>query len=725
MKRAYPILFGIGSFILAVSPLQLSAQCNVNDLYDNIVSGWHQSIAKKSDGTMVVWGNTVANNGSGNILTPFAINSTNYPNLGAATPLRGAIGGMGSSSKSQCILLASDGLYAWGTEDYVVETSLTSSSTFAKIGPTGGGDVTTRLPSGVAPSDIKMMTAFYQTLVLVTNGGSVYVLTQVSANLQGNGAGLANTTWAKVKINSTTDLSNITAVRGQVSSSTKNAMMALSSTGQVYVWGSSVYMADGNGAVSKNYATPLSTMPAEFGVANVPKMIAVTGGGSASNTFFLLSSTGKLYSLGDNTSKQCGDFSGSENKNWTSVKKSGAVIFTDVNYITAMESDNAVPAVAVVTKTGDLYSWGLNEKNMLGRPTDGTTYDPGIPSGFTSGTDKAISAEMGGHTLVYIKEGSTQFCYVGHRINGSMGDGTTADAIETSFNCSGTPVVETCGSVPVAASTVNSVISVSSNLITANGISTSTITIRLKDAFNQFLTKSGGVVIVYTTAGTLGIVEDHNNGTYTVVLTSSNSQETAGITFSINGALANNSSNVVFSSNLPVKWGDVRAFRKYKTQQVEWMTEQEAGVSHFQVERSINGRDWSVVLDKKQAQSGDWAHAYNFIDKDYIPGVVYYRVKEVDLDGKSAYSTVMMIEADPGFNRIIAYPSPTDKVLYVGNIEKSKLSSIILYSINGEKVKSWNQPQDSYDVSGIQAGIYLLKVSTTEGAVQTIRIKKM
>jgi hypothetical protein len=362
---------------------------------------------------------------------------------------------------------------------------------------------------------------------------------------------------------------------------------------------------------------------------------------------------------------------------------------------------------------------------MLGRTTDGSTYDPGFPGGFTAGTDKAVSAEVGGHTLVYLREGSAQFCYVGHKVGGSMGDNLATDTNVNTFNCSGTPNINICGYVPVAASPVTSVISVSQALITANGLSTTTITIRLKDASGTNLLTSGGTVIITSSAGVVGTVIDNNDGTYTAILTSGSEPATALISFSVNGTSASNTTNVVFTKTLPLKWGDIKAFRKYKTQQVEWMTEQEINVSYFQVERSINGRDWTVVLDKKQVQSGDWAHAYYYTDKDYIPGVLYYRIKEVDLDGKSVYSTIMMIDADPGYNRIIAYPSPTDKVLYVGNIEKSKLSSIILYSVNGEKIRTWNQPQDSYDVSGIQPGIYLLKVSTTEGAVQTIRIKKM
>ncbi|HPN58535.1 MAG TPA: invasin domain 3-containing protein, partial [Chitinophagaceae bacterium] len=708
-------------------PTTTYAQCNVNEKYDKVVSGYHQYIALKNDGTFAVWGQDLNNAGTGDLLTPVNITVANFAAL-TGTPLKATIGGAGGSGKEQAILLTSTGLFAWGTEGYVVANSLTSNAAFQKIGTPTGGDGTTKLPSGVAPADVLQMTASYQTLILLTTGGNVWILTQSSANMQGNGAAAATTTWHQVKKNASTVLSGVTAVRGQVSNSTYGAVMALCSNGEVYAWGNSVYLGNGTNSAAKNYAT-LMTLPAEFTSSNIPKMIGVTGGvkgtSTVKNTFYLVSNLGSLYALGDNTKKQCGTFNTTEQKSWVKAKVNSTTEFNNISYISVQEHDASYPGVAAITTTGNLYTWGENDGMMLGRTTDGSTYDPGFPGGFTSGTDKAVSVEVGGHTLVYLREGSAQFCYVGHKVGGSMGDNTGTDTNVNTFNCSGTPNISICGYVPVAASAITSAISVAQSLITANGISTTTITIRLKDASGTNLTTSGGTITLTSSAGTLGTVVDNNDGTYTVILTSTSSPATALIGFAINGTTASNTTSVVFANTLPLKWGDAKAFRKYKTQQLEWITEQETMVSHFEVERSINGRDWSVILAHKNATNGDLMHTYTHTDNEYIPGVVYYRIKEVDKDGKSYYSAVLMVEADAGFNRIIAYPNPADKLLYIGNVEKSKLSNIQLFSINGEKIKEWNQPQISYDVSNIPTGIYLLKVNTTDGAQQTIRIKKI
>lgn len=726
MKRT-STLFTLSIFTCLCIPSTIYAQCNVNEKYDKVVSGYHQSIALKNDGTFAVWGQDLNNAGTGDLLSPVNITVANFPAL-TGTPLKATIGGQGGSGKEQAILLTSTGLFAWGTEGYVVANSLTSSAAFQKIGTPTGGDATTKLPSGVTPADVLQMTASYQTLILLTTGGYVWILTQSSANIQGNGAAASITTWHQVKKDASTVLSGVTAVRGQVSSVSYGAVMALTSTGQVYTWGNTVYLGDANNSSAKNYAT-LMTLPAEFSSSNIPKMIGVTGGikgtSTVKNTYYLVSNLGSLYAMGDNTKKQCGTFNTTEQKSWVKAKVNSTTDFSNVSYISVQEHDASFPAVAAITTQGNLYTWGENGGLMIGRASDGTTYDPGFPGGFTSGTDKAVSAEMGGHTLVYLREGSAQFCYVGHKVSGSMGDNTNTDTNVSTFNCSGTPNISICGYVPVAASAITSVISVAQSLITANGISTTTITIRLKDASGTNLTTSGGTITLTSSAGTLGTVVDNNDGTYTVILTSTSSPATALIGFAINGTTASSTTNVVFANTLPLKWGDAKAFRKYKTQQLEWITEQETMVSHFEVERSINGRDWLVILANMKATNSDLQQTYTHTDKEYIPTVVYYRIKEVDKDGKSYYSEVLKVDADAGFNRIIAYPNPADKLLYVGNVEKTKLSSIQLYSINGEKVKEWNQPQLSYDVSNLPTGIYLLKVNTTDGAQQTIRIKKM
>ena len=86
-----------------------------------------------------------------------------------------------------------------------------------------------------------------------------------------------------------------------------------------------------------------------------------------------------------------------------------------------------------------------------------------------------------------------------------------------------------------SASTLTSTISASPTSIVADGSSTSTITVRLKDAAGNDLTGSGGIVALgLTGTGSLSAVTDNGDGTYSATLTSPTSVGGATVTGTLN-----------------------------------------------------------------------------------------------------------------------------------------------------------------------------------------------
>jgi gliding motility-associated-like protein len=147
----------------------------------------------------------------------------------------------------------------------------------------------------------------------------------------------------------------------------------------------------------------------------------------------------------------------------------------------------------------------------------------------------------GTYTVVLTSSATAGTATIGFSINGTTATNTTA---------------VTFTAVAITADPTKSTITASPTSIVANGTSTSTITIQLKDSSNANLTTSGGTVLVTTSSGTLGTVTNNNNGTYTVVLTSSATAGTATIGFSINGTIATNTTSVIFTPVGPDSDGD-------------------------------------------------------------------------------------------------------------------------------------------------------------------------
>jgi len=109
----------------------------------------------------------------------------------------------------------------------------------------------------------------------------------------------------------------------------------------------------------------------------------------------------------------------------------------------------------------------------------------------------------------------------------------------------GNPASVVFASAPLSAA--NTTISANPASITANGTSTSTVTVQAKDANNNNFVTSGGTVTLSTSAGLLGSVTDNQNGTYTATLTSSSTAGTANITGTIAGTAIGHSTSVTFA----------------------------------------------------------------------------------------------------------------------------------------------------------------------------------
>ncbi|WP_299765226.1 Ig-like domain-containing protein [uncultured Dokdonia sp.] len=112
-------------------------------------------------------------------------------------------------------------------------------------------------------------------------------------------------------------------------------------------------------------------------------------------------------------------------------------------------------------------------------------------------------------------------------------DGVAADDTETIFFYK-------------EASNNESTIIASDPLIPANGESMSTITVQLKDSRGANIIGGHTVEIITNDIGILSHTINHGDGTYTAELTSSNLTQTALLTFTINGQIAQDSTQVRF-----------------------------------------------------------------------------------------------------------------------------------------------------------------------------------
>lgn len=403
--------------------------------YDNYSSGQRQTAVRTANGSFLLWGQNMANNGTSSVLSPRVLDATNYPDL-TGTVLKVGIGS--SSDYQQTIILTTTGLFALGREGLVIADNLTDKTDLSKLTVNGKAD---GLPSGVSPADVKMMFVTYKTLVITTCSGNVWVLTE-NAEMRGNNNTGSSDTWSKVTTDETgnPELTGIVATRGS-----GTALIALRNDNTIWTWGKTAFVGDGTDRAVISRAQKMISPS-----AGTIKMIGGTSDGTRSSYYVLLID-GSLYSLGDNGKKQLGDWT-SELKASTWVQprynsQSGPVM-KNIRWISPMEHDWKYPSINVITTDMKLYNWGDEQEYSLGRGNlTETAVDPGIPAGF-SATDKILSVATGGRSTMFTVLCEDNIGFVGLRINGSMGDGTalTNPEADPYYSSVPTPV---CGTVPI------------------------------------------------------------------------------------------------------------------------------------------------------------------------------------------------------------------------------------------------------------------------------------
>lgn len=409
---------------------------------DKFISGFHSTIVKTKYG-FEIFGENAQADGTSKALDPLKIIPTNGFKF-KGSPLLATLGSGGSNS-TQNFLLTTQGLYKWGSSKGVIDKK------------DGTGFISVELPRGIQSSDIKYMTASHGVLVLLTNNGMLHTLGNNNL-LYGDGSKVSDVLWHKVLDEKGSDVKNVKSVSVHAIGG-----FALLENNTFISWGAKKYDGNGNVETSGNskFKSSASVVSSPLSGSEKPIEIAVTGGGrdtsgkaSSIISYFVLGDSGKVYALGGNRDGQLGNGTIDDQHKWDTVKVNSKEELTDVIKISGSDNTTYEGAIGAINKYGKLFLWGKNGSYMLGQPTsDAAIMYASVPEGFLGAKGKlvlkAVYLEVGGHTSMYMNE-DMKFCYVGHKINGSMGDGKETSTNVKKFDCENTPnISDMCAKIEI------------------------------------------------------------------------------------------------------------------------------------------------------------------------------------------------------------------------------------------------------------------------------------
>ena len=158
-----------------------------------------------------------------------------------------------------------------------------------------------------------------------------------------------------------------------------------------------------------------------------------------------------------------------------------------------------------------------------------------------------------------------------------------------------------------------------------------------------------------------------------------------------------------------------------------WSTSNEFNTSGFDVERSTDGEHYTT-LGWVNSVGKDAVNNYSYNDKSIVKGnKYYYRLKQVDKDGKFTYSSVVIIAYLGGDNWVNIYPNPVKNNLYIQKQNGSNTNtSIVITDASGkvvyQNISSLSTTLD-IETSTWSRGVYFVKVNSNEGS-STVKIVK-
>lgn len=125
--------------------------------------------------------------------------------------------------------------------------------------------------------------------------------------------------------------------------------------------------------------------------------------------------------------------------------------------------------------------------------------------------------------------------------------------------------------------------------------------------------------------------------------------------------IANSSTNGSFSgfNPLPVKFIGFSLTRKSNDVLIQWATASEVNADIYHVQRSFDGINWNTIAYIAAAGNSTVVNNYSYTDKNLSAKIAYYRIEEVDFDGKITITPIKSIKAEA--------PSPDIRIASIEN----------------------------------------------------------
>lgn len=159
---------------------------------------------------------------------------------------------------------------------------------------------------------------------------------------------------------------------------------------------------------------------------------------------------------------------------------------------------------------------------------------------------------------------------------------------------------------------------------------------------------------------------------------------------------------------LPITLTSFTASSISKGAKVEWVTATEKDNDYFTLSRSWDGVHWENIARIHGAGNTTEEQKYLYQDEDFPQSeIVYYRLRQTDFDGQFEEFGPISVHHTEG--KLSIYPNPAKNQLKI-----QTKSSYKVVDVTGQEVHLPALDENTLDVSGLKAGVYLILLENGE-----------
>lgn len=453
--------------------------------------------------------------------------------------------------------------------------------------------------------------------------------------------------------------------------------LALKTNGKLWAWGANAFGQLGNGTNTD------ANVPVQVGAGN--DWLSISPG---NEHVLALKTNHTLWAWGINNMAQLGDGSNVNSNTPEQIGTENDWSMVVAGFETSMALKN----------NGSIWAWGNNMNGIFGNGTTNTASSVPIQ---VSATNDWSRLSISGHAMAKKIDGSLWAW--GYNVEGQLGDGTTTDRFSPVQIGTDTDwdTVITGGNFTLGLKNDGTLWHWGNNTFGqyGNGTWFPTSTVPLQ---NPFYTDWEAISVTDVTA--FGI----RTGSTLWGWGAGNFGNIG------NGTIISSATPAPISCNavLPLTWLFINATRQNNDALIKWGTASESNTVVFEIEHSTDGYHFIKAGTVNASGNSSTNKSYSYLHNSPSAGINYYRIKQIDANGRYSFSAVVQIKNEN--SSILFSPNPAKDHLQITLKQSYNKAILKIYTLQGQTVLQQFLPastlQPVIDITALPAGFYTAQI---------------